>query len=146
MKTYGELAEKCTPLTDEELAHYKQHSMNKDYFSPKNFRVDFSQPWTTFSFNVEARDYFIRHLIHTLRGGKYKDKFAFPERYWTPYHIGASLDAHMEHVRQELRKKTNPKSDYDPEEDAKNARMRARRLTVSLSERIVSHCRLIILY
>ncbi len=136
-KSWEQMAEKCPPLAPEEIAAYNRWPNDKDYFGPNNFRVDFSQSWTKFPFNIDARDYFIRHLLHTLGGGAYRqDKYSFPDRYRTEFHLGAALDAHMEHCRAKIRRINNPLSSDAEEEEKRKARTRARRGTVSDSPSI----------
>ncbi|RPD78429.1 hypothetical protein L226DRAFT_558372 [Lentinus tigrinus ALCF2SS1-7] len=130
-KSWEQMAEKCPPLAASEIAAYNKWPNDKEYFCPNNFRVDFSQPWNTFPFNVDARDYFIRHLLHALGGGAYpQDKFSFPERYRTEFHLGAALDVHMEHCRARIRRVNNPLDPDAQAEEAQKARARARRGTL----------------
>ena len=130
-RTYAEMAEKCRALTEAEIAAYNASPKNKDFFTPKNFGLDLTRSRTKFPYNVDARDYFCRNLIHALKGGQYRHvTLIFPEHYWTPYHLGAALDAHLDHARVEIRKIVDPHSSDDPDEDLRAARARARRTTV----------------
>ncbi len=132
VKSFEQMAEKCPPLADSEIAAYNRYPIDQEYFAPNNYRVDFSRSWTTFAFNIDARDYFIRHLQHALGGGAYRqDKYFFPERYRTEFHLGAALDTHMEHCRARIRRINNPLSSDAEEEEKRKARARARRGTVS---------------
>ena len=126
------MAERFPPLTQAQIAAYKASPIDRDYFSPSNFGVDFSQPWATDPYNQEARDFFIQHLIKTLQGGGYSDpKHKFPQRYWTAHHIGAALDSHMEHCRDKIRAIKNPKTPSEIEEKEKEDRRAGRQNSVS---------------
>ncbi len=132
VRSFREMAEKCPPLTKEQIAAYHQSPTDRDFFTPQTFRPDFSQSWSKFPYNMEARDYFVRHLLHALAGGAYhKEKLTFPDRYKTVYHLGAALDAHMEHCRARVRKVNDPPSSGEEEDEEKAARARSRRTTVS---------------
>ena len=119
-------------LTDEEIAEYEALG-NASYFTAENFRVDFSQSWAKFDFNIAARDFFLRHLISALKGGSYhKAVLSFPDRYITEYHLGAAIDAYIEHCRTKIRKLLDPPESGVEEEEEKKARARARKSTVSV--------------
>ncbi len=136
VKSFEQMAEKCPPLAEAEIAAYNKWPNDKEYFGPNNFRIDFSRSWATHAFNVEACDYFIRHLQHALGGGMYRqDKFFFPDRYRTEFHLGAALDTHMEHCRARIRRINNPLSSDAEEEEKRKARARARRCMVSRNAR-----------
>ncbi len=136
VKSFEQMAEQCPPLAEAEIAAYNRWPIDKEYFGPNNFRVDFSRAWATHAFNIEARDYFIRHLQHALAGGAYQhDNLFFPERYRTEFHLGAALDTHMEHCRSKIRRINNPLSSDAEEEEKRKARARARRGTVSSDPR-----------
>ncbi|KAI0746377.1 hypothetical protein C8Q80DRAFT_1354618 [Daedaleopsis nitida] len=131
-RSYEEIAAKCPPMTEDEFKDYMQAPKDKDYFTPKTFRIDFSQSWTKFPPNIDARDYLLRHLIQALKGGAYshKEDLKFPSRYWTEYHLGAALDSHIDHCRSKIRRITDPRESDDPEREAQRARIRGRRKTL----------------
>ncbi|KAL7279729.1 hypothetical protein ACG7TL_006136 [Trametes sanguinea] len=119
-KDYKTMAEQNPPLTDAEIEEYEDDPA-PSYFASHKFRVDFVKRWSSFSFNVEARDYFVHHLTRAFSGGAYKSA-GVPARYITHKHIGAALDTYMETCRSQYRKVATP-----PEQtvlDFRKARMR----------------------
>lgn len=131
-------------MTKDEISAYDTSPRNQEYFTPTTFRIDFSKPWTKFAFNIEARDYFLQHLLHTLRGGKYKkEEHWFPERYWTAYHLGAAFDTYIDTCRVKIRKIVDPHDSDDPDRDAQKARARSRRNTVRVFD--APYCAIILI-
>lgn len=70
-KDYKTMARLNPPLTDAEIHEYEDN-LEASYFAKRKFRVDFVKPWAGFPFNIEARDYFVRHLLRDFTGGGYR--------------------------------------------------------------------------
>lgn len=142
VRSYEQMAKQYPALTEEELDEYDSAPLN-DYFQPENFRVDFVRPWSTFDYNLEARDYFIENLLREFEGGGYVTHTAMPvpTRYRDKLHIGAALDTHMEHCRERFRAYHKPPSADELAKMEREARKRARKHTVSFLARspLASH-------
>lgn len=95
------MAQLSPALTEEEFEEYEL-SGEPDWFSSRTFRVDFTRPWLTCSYNLEARGFFARDLLKSIAGGSYRSSNV-PARYITSEHITAALDTYMETCREHYR-------------------------------------------
>ncbi|KAH9894055.1 hypothetical protein C8Q73DRAFT_790647 [Cubamyces lactineus] len=134
-KDYATMVQRNPPLTDAEIAKYERDT-SSNYFTKNPFRFDFSRSPITFSFNVEARDHFIRHLQRSFQGGSYK-KAAVPERYITDDHIGAAFDTYMETCREHYRRTVKPLSEEEAQRRQQRARMNSRKNTLYVARESV---------
>ncbi|OSC97454.1 hypothetical protein PYCCODRAFT_1428489 [Trametes coccinea BRFM310] len=126
-KDYATMVRRNPPLTDDEIKQYEE-TTSANYFARNRFRLDFTRSPTAFAFNVEARDYFIRHLKRSVQGGSYK-KAEIPERYLTEDHIGSAFDTYMETCREHYRLIKKPLSEAESRRRKQRARMNARKST-----------------
>ncbi|KAI0666482.1 hypothetical protein C8Q78DRAFT_454103 [Trametes maxima] len=116
------------PLTDDEIAAYERDD-SPSYISKTRFRIDFTRSPTAFAFNVEARDYYIRHLLRAMRGGMYKNS-GIPERYVNEDHIGSAYDTYMETCRERYRHVVNPPTSEKIEKGKAHSRRNSRKTTL----------------
>ncbi|KAJ2981474.1 hypothetical protein NUW54_g10870 [Trametes sanguinea] len=130
-KDYKTMVDNNPPLTDEEIEAYRASSQ-PSYFAQHRFRVDFTKPWGGFDFNVEARDWFVQHLLRAFQGGSYS-RANIPARYRTAEHIGAALDTYIETCRDEYRRITKPPDQATMDRRKERVRRNSRKNTLYMS-------------
>ncbi len=100
-KDVKSLPVKFPTWTEEQVKAYEAHE--GPYFTPDNYRIDFTWGWKSSPMNFEAREYFITHFFETMNGGEYREP-AIPERFLTRDRVGNLLDTHVAYLRPQFKK------------------------------------------
>lgn len=129
-KDYQTMARLNRPYTDDEIAAYERDD-TPSYFATRKLRVDFTRPLTGFALNLEAHDYFVRHLLHDFQGGAYKSA-GVPAHYINEDHIGAAFSTYMATCRDQYRLISSPPDKAKADRRKQRLRQNSRKNTVRL--------------
>ena len=130
LKNLKQLPIKHPRITDEQLKAYE--ATEGPYLTKENFTIDFTRGWRSSSLNREVETFVVDNFIDAHAGGEYNDP-PLPPRFLTRGMIADVLKSHVEYLRGEYKRHTEPDSELK-EQRAQTTRLRkrfnARRKTV----------------